>query len=134
MKEIIVKSDINHLYDVLSEITGAIEHYILPKKFYLQLELAIEELFVNICNYAYENDGDILIQYSVEENPLRIIINFIDNGVMFNPLEKEPPDLTAGIEERKIGGLGLTLVRNHVDDIRYKYENNQNILTIEKIF
>lgn len=134
MNEIKIKSNKEHLYDILSEINKEIEPYNLPMEFNFQLELVIEELFINICSYAYEDEGDIIIQYCVEENPLRIIVNFIDNGIQFNPLEKEAPNLNSSIEEREIGGLGLTIVRKNVDDIRYRYENNQNILTIEKIF
>ena len=98
------------------------------------MELIIEELFVNICNYAYEKEGEIKIQYGLLEDPLRITMNFIDCGVKFNPLDKEAPDLTLEANQRDIGGLGLTIVRKNVDEIDYKYENNQNILTIEKIF
>lgn len=61
-------------------------------------------------------------------------MKFIDKGVEFNPLIKDEPDLTLKAEERDIGGLGLTIVRKNVDEIDYRYENNQNILTIEKIF
>ena len=61
-------------------------------------------------------------------------MNFIDEGVEFNPLNKEKPNLTLDADQREIGGLGLTIVRKNVDKIDYKYENNQNILTIEKIF
>ena len=61
-------------------------------------------------------------------------MNIIDNGMEFNPLNKEAPDLTLDADQREIGGLGLTIVRRSVDKIEYTYENNQNILTIEKIF
>lgn len=61
-------------------------------------------------------------------------MNFIDGGVEFNPLDKESPNLTLEADQRDIGGLGLTLVRKNADGIDYKYENNHNILTIEKIF
>ena len=103
-------------------------------KYKLRLELIIEELFLNICNYAYEDEGDIIIQCLIEENPLRTIIIFIDDGIPFNPLEKEDSDLSLNADEREIGGLGLTIVRKNVDDLEYKYENNQNILTFTKIF
>jgi anti-sigma regulatory factor (Ser/Thr protein kinase) len=61
-------------------------------------------------------------------------MNFIDEGVEFNPLNKDGPDLTLDANQRDIGGLGLTIVRKNADELDYKYENNQNILTVEKIF
>ena len=96
--------------------------------------MIIEELFVNICSYAYEDVGDIKIQYELLEDPLKIVVTFIDNGVEFNPLSKTSPDLSLSAEQRDIGGLGLTIVRKNVNEIDYRYENNQNILTIEKVF
>ena len=134
MNQIIVRSDKKNLNIVLSKINEALEKHNPPMKSRLQLEMAIEELFVNICSYAYPDEGDIVIQYCVEDNSLKVIVNFIDNGIPFNPLEKEEPDLSLGVEEREIGGLGLTLVRKNVDSLDYKYENNYNILTLEKIF
>lgn len=134
MEEIILKSNIENLDLVLLKIEEFLEDKEISMKSKLKLELIIEELFVNICNYAYEKEGEIKIQYGLLENPLRIIMNFIDEGVKFNPLDKEGPDLTLDADQRDIGGLGLTIVRKNADEIDYKYENNQNILTVEKIF
>jgi anti-sigma regulatory factor (Ser/Thr protein kinase) len=134
MEEITLKSNIENLDLLFLKIEEFLEDKGVSIKSKLKLELIIEELFVNICNYAYEKEGEIKIQYGLLEDPLRIIINFIDGGVEFNPLDKEIPDLTLEANQRDIGGLGLTIVRKNVDEIDYKYENNQNILTIEKIF
>lgn len=134
MKEIILESKSENLNTLLLEIEELIEDKRISIKSKLQLELIIEELFVNICSYAYEDVGDIKIQYELLEDPLRIIVTFIDTGIEFNPLNKIGPDLTLTAEQRDVGGLGLTIVRKNVDKIDYKYENNQNILTIEKVF
>ena len=134
MNEIILKSNLDDLNSLLLKIEELLEDERISTKSKLQLELIIEELFVNICNYAYEKEGNIKIQYELLEDPLRIIMSFIDNGVEFNPLNKENPDLSLDADQREIGGLGLTIVRKNVDKIDYKYENNQNTLTIEKIF
>ena len=134
MNQIAIKSNEDNLDFVLSKFDEALEDYNPSMKFKLQLELVLEELFINICNYAFEDEGEIIIQHFVEDNPLRIIINFIDEGVPFNPLEKEMPDLSLSAEDRELGGLGLTIVRKNVDFIEYHYENNKNILTIQKIF
>lgn len=134
MKQIRIKSNKENLDFVLLSVFEELEDYNLPMKYKLRLELIIEELFLNICNYAYEDEGDVLIQCFVEDKPLRTIIIFIDNGVPFNPLEKEDSYLNLNADEREIGGLGLTIVRKYADELEYKYENNQNILTVTKIF
>lgn len=134
MKEIILESKSENLNTLLLEIEELIEDKRISIKSKLQLELIIEELFVNICSYAYEDGGDVKIQYELLEEPLRIIVTFIDNGIEFNPLNKMGPDLTLTAEQRDVGGLGLTIVRKNVDKIDYKYVNNQNILTVEKVF
>lgn len=134
INEIILESESENLSSLLMRIEESLEDERISMKSKLQLELIIEELFVNICNYAYEEKGEITVRYELLENPFRINMKFIDKGVEFNPLIKDEPDLTLKAEERDIGGLGLTIVRKNVDEIDYRYENNQNILTIEKIF
>ncbi len=133
MGEITLKSNLEEMDSILLKTEELLEDKGVSMKSKLQMELIIEEIFVNICNHAYESEGDITIQYRFLENPLRIIITFIDNARKFNPLNKEAPDLTLGADEREIGGLGLTIVRKNADKIDYRYENDQNILTIEKI-
>lgn len=134
MKEIILESKTENLNSLLLEIEELIEDKRISIKSKLQLELIIEELFVNICSYAYEEVGEIKVEFELLEDPLRILVTFIDNGMEFNPLSKNPPDPTLNAEQREIGGLGLTIVRKTANQIDYKYENNQNILTIEKVF
>ena len=134
MKQIRIKSNKDNLDFVLLNVFEELEEYNPSMKYKLRLELIIEELFLNICNYAYEDEGDILIQCFVEDKTLRTTIIFIDNGIPFNPLEKEEAYLNLNADEREIGGLGLTIVRKYADELEYKYENNQNILTVTKIF
>ena len=133
MGEIALKSNLEDLDSILLKTEELLEDKGVSMNSKFQLELIIEEIFVNICKYAYENEGNITIQYRFLKNPLRIIITFIDSARKFNPLNKKAPDLTLGADEREIGGLGLTIVRENADKIDYRYENSQNILTIEKI-
>lgn len=96
-----------------------------------QINVAVDELYSNIAQYAY--DGEIgKIKVTVEFIDNKVKITFIDSGKPFNPLEKEDPDVDAGIEERGIGGLGIFIVKKTMDNIAYAYTGNQNILTIEK--
>lgn len=130
----VLESKKSNLEKVLFEIENILNNHEASIKLIFQIELIIEEIFVNIVEYAYEDVGEVTIKYGVCDNPLRFKIVFVDNGIKFNPLELDSPDTSLNIDERDIGGLGVFLVRKNVDNIDYKYENNQNILTIEKLF
>lgn len=96
-----------------------------------KIDLAVEEIFVNIAHYAYSPDiGDAWISASFCDNVLTII--FKDNGKEFNPIAKKDPDITLNAEDRNIGGLGIFLTKKFMDSVDYEYKDNQNILTIKK--
>lgn len=98
-----------------------------------QVDLIVEEIYVNIAHYAYHpSDGDATIRCSVEGEPLQVIIAFLDSGQPYNPLEKQDPDITLDAQRRNIGGLGIYMVKNLVDDIQYEFRDGKNILTIQK--
>ena len=99
----------------------------------MQIDVAIDELFANIANYAYTPDvGPATVRVEVEEDPLTVVITFIDKGIPYDPLAKEDPDITLSAEEREIGGLGIFMVKQTMDEISYEYKDGQNILTIKK--
>ena len=99
----------------------------------MQIELAVEEIFVNIASYAYRPDeGPVTIQVTVEDAPIRVILTFIDKGKPFDPLAKKDADVTLPPEEREIGGLGIFLVKKTMDSVKYEYKDGQNILTVVK--
>lgn len=96
-----------------------------------KLNLAVEEIFVNISSYAYPpKDGDVEITFKINSEN-QIEMKFIDSGIEYNPLAKEDPDITLSAKDRPIGGLGIFMVKNYMDDINYVYENGKNILTIK---
>lgn len=100
-----------------------------------KLDLVLEEVLVNVSDHAYNNSqGDIEIECMVKENPDSEVRTFCfemrDWGNYFNPLEAEKPDITADIDERPIGGLGLLLVTTLSDDCAYTRQGNMNILTL----
>lgn len=99
-----------------------------------QLDVAVEEIFVNIAHYAYPPDqtGWALIRCQVEQDPLRIQVQFVDGGVPFNPLAKKDADITLSAEERNIGGLGILMVKRSMDAADYVYSGGNNILTLTK--
>ena len=68
----------------------------------------------------------------LSEEPLSVVITFIDNGVPYDPLRKNDPDTTLSAEEREIGGLGIYMVKKSMDGVEYEYKDGQNILKIIK--
>ena len=98
------------------------------------LRLACEEIVMNITSYAYPEDVEGFLEVDVEKTDERIVIRFKDGGMPFNPLEHKKPDTKLPWKQRRIGGLGIFLVKKKMDDVRYAYEDNKNVLTIEKLF
>ena len=104
-----------------------------PPKARMQLEIAVEEIFVNIANYAYAPDkGNATVRVEVSDEPVTVSITFVDKGVPYDPLKKEDPDVTLSAEEREIGGLGIFMTKKIMDDVVYEYRDGRNILTIKK--
>ena len=98
------------------------------------IRLACEELVMNITSYAYPEDVEGFLEVDVEKTDERIVFRFKDGGMPFNPLEHKKPDTKLPWKQRRIGGLGIFLVKKKMDDVRYAYEDNKNVLTIEKLF
>ena len=96
-----------------------------------KIDLAVEEIFVNIAHYAYNPEvGEVYISAFLDSDILTVI--FKDKGKPFNPIEKKDPDITLSAQERDIGGLGIFLTKKFMDDVEYEYSDGQNILTIKK--
>ena len=97
----------------------------------LALRLACEEIVTNVTTYAYPEGVEGFLNIDIQKTD-RITIRFEDGGVPFNPLEQKKPDIGLSWKKRRIGGLGIFLLRRKMDDVRYTYEDNKNVLTIEK--
>ena len=133
MNKLTVPAKIENLQKVMDFLGDQLDSIDYVMKARLQLELSIEEAYVNIVNYAYESEeGEVLICCNVGESPLKVTMQFIDYGKPYNPLENEDPDLSLNVEEKEIGGLGIFLIKKNVDDISYEYCDGKNILTIQK--
>ena len=131
MLEKIVDAKDEKLLDVREFVEAELEKHEASMKVINQISLSIEEVFVNIAHYAYEEEtGKVTIKLSIKDDVCTLI--FIDSGVAFNPLEKTDPDITLSADERKIGGLGIFMVKKLMDSVDYKYENNKNVLTMQK--
>ena len=133
MKELRIDATIENLDRVLAFLDTELEGIDCPMKEQMQLDVAVEEIFVNIASYAYQpGTGDALIQVESLDGPKRVEVTFVDSGVPYNPLLKEDPDVTLSVEERQIGGLGIYMVKKSMDEMTYEYKDNKNILKIIK--
>ncbi len=130
MKEICVKADTENIDEVYEFIEGELEAEGVSRKDVLMLHMIVDEIFSNISNYAYEgSEGKVWISYRKSDDTAAVI-TFKDEGRPFNPLQEEDPDVNLPVGQRKVGGLGIFMVRNTVDDIRYENIDGRNELTI----
>lgn len=119
-----------NLPQVLEFINDHLKEKNCSEKAQKQIDLAVEELFVNTAHYAYDKIGKVEISINTSEDISTIVLT--DSGRPFNPLEREVPDTTLSANDRDIGGLGILLVKKNMDDIQYKFKNGKNILTLSK--
>lgn len=136
MKELVITAVVDNLEKVQEFVDQELEASGCSVKAQTQIDIAIEELFVNIAHYAYNPKvGKAAIRVDLnEDKPRSVSITLIDEGVPYNPLAKPDPDITLSAEERKIGGLGIYMVKKSMDNMTYEYKDGKNILTIEKNF
>ena len=133
MQELTVEAQVENLDKVNDFINNSIAELDCSKKAVMQLGVIVEEIFVNIASYAYpDKAGFATVQVEVKNNPPAVTLTFVDGGVKYNPLANEDPDLELSVEERDIGGLGIYLVKNMVEEISYNYKDNKNILSLTK--
>lgn len=133
MNELTVEAIIDNVPAVTRFVDEKLEALDCPLRAQTQIDVAIDELFSNIAKYAYHPDtGPATVRVEVEKDPMAVIITFIDNGIPYDPLSAEVPDVTLNAEQRQIGGLGIYLVRKTMDEITYEYKDGQNILRIKK--
>ncbi len=133
MDTLTVPAKIDALDTVNDFVEGKLTGLDCPRKVLLQIRLAIEEIFVNIASYAYRpRDGEAEVRCEVLRGPLRVVIQFLDSGKPFDPLARPDADTSEEALLSRDGGLGILLVKETMDDVRYSYENGMNVLTILK--
>jgi anti-sigma regulatory factor (Ser/Thr protein kinase) len=133
MKTLELPATMENLDIGLNFILDELKQAEIDKKTLFQLRLACEEVVVNVINYAYpDSQGSVTISYDFmhETGELDIIIS--DSGIPFDPLKKEDPDISIPMEDRKIGGLGIFMVRSVMDSLEYSRDNGRNILIMRK--
>ena len=133
MKELVIDAKRENLPAVLALVDEQLEAVECPMLTQTSIDVAVEEVFINIASYAYDTEiGTATVQVTVLQDPLSVEITFIDNGTQYDPLAKEDPDITLPKQKRKKGGLGIFMVKKTMDDVIYEYKDGKNILTISK--
>ena len=133
MKELKIEATPQNLDSVIQFVDEQLDEYGCGMKQQMAIDLAVEELFVNIAHYAYNPEtGYASVLVDVIKDPLSVEITFIDNGKPYDPLAKSDPDTSLPVEDRLIGGMGIFLVKKSMDLVNYEYKDGKNILTIKK--
>ncbi len=133
MRTLEIDAITENLDEVIGFIDGVLEENDCPMKIQLQIELTVEEVFINIASYAYAPQiGTAKISVDVDGDKADVTMVFEDSGVPYDPLAKEDPDITLPASERGIGGLGIFLVKKNMNDVKYEYKDGKNVLTLTK--
>ncbi|MBO6141133.1 MAG: ATP-binding protein [Ruminococcus sp.] len=131
MEKLNIKAATDRLDDVIAFVVRQLEEADCPMKAQMQIELAVEEIFVNIAHYAYKpKEGMADITVDIRDGAA--YITFEDGGVPYDPLAKADPDITLSADDRAVGGLGIFMVKKSMDDMKYEYRDSKNILTLVK--
>lgn len=103
-----------------------------PMKVQFQIDIAIDEVFSNIALYAYQGKEGGTADFDIKVEKSTVTLVFSDSGIPYNPLENDEPDVTLSADDRKIGGLGIYMVRKSMDKVLYSFDNGHNVLTLVK--
>ena len=131
-RSLTLPNDINTIPQLNEFIDAVCEELEIDMALAMSLNLAMEEAVVNVMDYAYPEgtEGEVDIEAIADETRLRFVIS--DSGKPFDPTAKEEVDTTLSAEERPIGGLGIHLIRQLMDDISYERKDGKNILRLSK--
>lgn len=133
MKILRIEAKKEKLREVLAFLDEELEALECDMKTVFALDLSVEEIFINIASYAYgEGEGEAEMSLDLSEADNMLTITFRDSGFPYDPLSREDPDVTLSLEERKIGGLGIFMVKKNVDEMSYEYKDGKNVLTLRK--
>ena len=133
MKQLDIKAEKENLPQVLESVGAVLDEMNCGHKARIQIETAVEEVFVNIASYAYDPEiGPATVRIETKESPLSVIMTFIDQGRPYDPLAKPDVNLDRPMKERKKGGLGIFMVKKAMDGVNYEYKDGSNILTLTK--
>jgi len=131
MDQITVPAQIERANDIFIFVKDAMASTGMDTKVQSNVRIAVEEIFVNIADYAYpQNDGDVTV--SVTATTDEFSVKFKDSGIPYNPLDNSDPDTELSLDELDIGGFGIFMTKELMDNVEYRYEDGFNILVISK--
>ncbi len=132
IKHFVIENQIGKIASLAGKIDELAQKWELPQTLAMNLNLVIEEALSNIIFYAFTDSNKHDIDISLVVNKNRLTIKITDDGIPFNPLSHEQPDVTLPAEERPVGGLGIFLISQIMDEMHYNRQKNRNILTLNK--
>ena len=133
LNELEIDAEEDRLQEVQAFVDEHLEAADCPVKAQMQIAVAVEEIFVNIASYAYVPEkGKAKVRVEVSDEPVSVTITFVDHGIPYDPVAREDPDVTLPASQRDIGGLGIFMTKQIMDDVAYEYKDGQNILTLKK--
>ncbi|MDR0496914.1 MAG: ATP-binding protein [Treponema sp.] len=129
----VFNANLETMPDIMDFIEGLISN--LPEKAAFDMRLCCEEVLMNIASYAYPNgDGQLEILWEDETEQRKLKVIFEDSGIPCDPRQKEEPELKIPMREKKIGGLGIMMVRQRMDTVDYLYADGKNRLTVTMVY
>ena len=134
MREMTVNATPEQIEQVVDFVNEQLDTLGCSDEVRIDVDVAVDELLGNIVQYAYGPEaGTVTVCVHAEEDPLAVVITFLDSGAPFNPLAEERPNTTSlPAKERPLGGLGLFLVKELMDELTYCYRDGHNVLTVRK--
>jgi serine/threonine-protein kinase RsbW len=130
LSQAVVPAKLENLEALVAHIAGSAEEAGFDPKRISEMQIAAEEALVNVMNYAYGSEaGDVRVVCGPTGDN-RFIIEIADSGTPFDPLSVAEPDTSADVSERRIGGLGILLIRKLMDEVRYRREDGKNVLPL----
>ena len=138
-KEQLFIADTDNLNEVLAFVDEYLEAVGCSMKIQMQIDVSLEEMFVNVARYAYREgesvssgDKTVLLEVSLEEESHSLLLTLTDQGIPFDPTARRDPDVTLSLEEREIGGLGIYMAKKNMDEMTYERRDGKNILHMRK--
>lgn len=127
-----LRNQLSELATLCEKMEGVGQTLGLSRRCLFEVNLALDELFTNIISYGFQDQSEHFIRVRVSAAPDMLTVVLEDDGVAFNPVERIPPDLPCTLDECKVGGLGIHLVKNLMDEVTYERRAGTNVLTLKK--
>ena len=127
-----LKSSLSELDRLCQNLETFGKKFGFSKKLIFEINLALDELFTNIISYGFKDDEEHVIRVTLTPDKNELCLCIEDDGMPFNPIDFDTPDVSCSVEECKIGGLGIHIMKKLMDDVCYERCGNKNVLNLKK--